>query len=87
MFYVYILQSKKDNSFYIGHTEDLEKRLLYHNEGLSKYTSKKMPWHIVYYEEYRTRTEAIQRERFLKKQRNRYFYESLLKNWFGSSAG
>jgi putative endonuclease len=32
MFYVYILQSKVDNSFYIGQTKDLDKRLVLHNE-------------------------------------------------------
>jgi len=80
MFYVYILESKKDNSFYIGQTDDLEKRLDFHNQGLSKYTSRKLPWHIVYFEEYTTRKEALQRERFLKKQRNRDFYKSLINN-------
>jgi len=80
MFYVYILQSKKDSSFYIGQTEDLEKRLNFHNQGLSKYTRRKIPWYIVYFEEYKTRTEALKRERFLKKQRNRDFYKSLINN-------
>ena len=87
MFFVYILESKTDNSFYIGQTNDLHKRLEFHNQGLSKYTSGKRPWRIVYFEEYNTRTEAIKRERFLKQQRNRNFYNSLIKNWFGSSAG
>ncbi len=59
MFYVYIIESKKDSSFYIGQTNDLKKRLSFHNQGLSKYTSRKRPWHIVYFEEYNTRTEAI----------------------------
>ena len=80
MFYVYILESIKDSSFYIGQTEDLEKRLNFHNQGLSKYTSGKTPWHIVCFEEYKTRTEALKRERFLKKQRNRDFYKSLINN-------
>jgi len=87
MFFVYILQSKIDNSFYIGQTNGLHKRLDFHNSGLSRYTSHKKPWKIVYFEEYNTRTEAIKRERFLKQQRNRNFYNSLIKNWFGSSAG
>jgi len=78
MFYVYILQSKIDASFYIGQTENLEKRLLNHNEGLSKYTSRKKPWVVVYFEEYNTRTEAIKREQFLKKQRNKDFYNRLI---------
>jgi len=77
MFYVYLLQSKLDKSYYIGQTNNLEKRLFDHNEGLSKYTSRKRPWEIVYFEKFETRTEAIKRERFLKHQRNSSFYKSL----------
>jgi putative endonuclease len=77
MFYVYLLQSKLDKSYYIGQTNNLEKRLFDHNEGLSKYTSRKRPWEIVYFEKFETRTEAIKRERFLKQQRNSSFYKSL----------
>ena len=87
MFYVYILKSEKDNSFYIGQTNDLDKRLNSHNQGLSRYTSRKLPWVLVYSEEYKTRKEALGRERFLKKQRNRDFYESLIDKRSGSSAG
>lgn len=77
-YYTYILQSDKDGSFYIGQTENLEERLEKHNLGLSKYTSKKIPWKIVFFEEFETRKEAISRERFLKKQRNRSFYKRLI---------
>ena len=87
MFYVYILESKKDGSYYIGQTENIERRLEFHNNGLSRYTSKKMPWVLVYFEEFETRTLALKRERFLKKQRNRDFYKSLINNWSGSSVG
>jgi putative endonuclease len=43
MFYTHILQSEIDNSYYIGHSSDINKRLEYHNQGLFKYTSKKIP--------------------------------------------
>ncbi len=87
MFFVYILMSEVDSSFYIGQTNDLNKRIEYHNLGLSKYTSRKKPWKVVYFEKYSTRKEAIKRERFLKKQRNSDFYNSLIDNWSGSSVG
>ena len=77
-FIVYIIQSENDGSFYIGFTSDIEQRLSYHNSGKSRYTSRKMPWHLVYTETYSTRSEAMRRERFLKKQRNREFYERLI---------
>ncbi len=86
-FYTYIIQSIKDQSYYIGQTDDLDKRLSQHNEGISKYTSRKKPWKLVYYEEFESRKEAIKRERFLKKQKNREFYKNLIEFWSGSSVG
>jgi hypothetical protein len=38
-FYVYIIRSLKDNSYYKGFTENYERRLEEHNQGLSKYTA------------------------------------------------
>ncbi|NPV12215.1 MAG: GIY-YIG nuclease family protein [Ignavibacteria bacterium] len=32
-FYVYILHSLKTNRYYVGQTNDLERRLMYHNSG------------------------------------------------------
>jgi putative endonuclease len=81
MFFTYIIQSKKDNSFYIGSTSNLNKRVNDHNDGFSPYTSKKMPWKLVYYEKYENKSDAIKRELFLKKQRNRDFYIRLIKDF------
>jgi len=78
MFYTYILQSEIDNSYYIGHSSDMKKRLEYHNQGLSIYTSRKIPWKIIYIETFMTKQEANRRELFLKRQRNHSFYERLI---------
>ena len=75
---VYILQSEQDSSFYIGFTSNLEQRLVAHNSGKSRYTSRKIPWKLVYTETFKTRPEAMNREKFLKKQRNRDFYRKLI---------
>ncbi|WP_372949967.1 GIY-YIG nuclease family protein [Mariniphaga sp.] len=77
-FTVYILESELDESFYIGYSSNLEQRMQYHNSGKSRYTSKKMPWKLVYSESFDSRTEALKREKFLKKQRNREFYKRLI---------
>jgi putative endonuclease len=50
MYYAYVLQSLMTNKFYYGSTQDLEKRLEVHNVGLVNYTSKFMPWIMVYSE-------------------------------------
>ncbi len=43
MFFVYILQSELDQSYYKGFTEDLLLRLKRHNNGESAYTRNKHP--------------------------------------------
>ena len=85
-FFTYIIQSELDGSFYIGQTENLRNRLKYHNDGASKYTSRKIPWRLVYYEEFPNRSDAMKREKFLKKQRNKQFYQKLIENWSGISS-
>ena len=66
MFYVYILQSLKGFSFYVGQCEGLDKRMSKHFDGFSRYTSGKRPLRLVYFEMYETRTLALQREKEIK---------------------
>ena len=66
MFYVYILRSLVKGRFYIGMTNNSERRVEEHNGGRSKYTSFTKPFALVWKEEHSTRKEALQRERFLK---------------------
>jgi len=51
-YYVYIIQSEVDGSFYKGFTIDYLKRLAAHNAGLSTYTSRKIPWKLMCVEFY-----------------------------------
>ncbi len=67
MHYVYIIQSLKDQSFYKGYSLDPQKRLIYHNLGRSRYTSSKTPWKLVAIFEFDTKSEALIKERKLKK--------------------
>lgn len=66
MFFVYVLKSKKDNTTYIGFSEDVNKRLEEHNSGKTKSTKGRIPYELVYTEEYATKTEARKRELQLK---------------------
>jgi predicted GIY-YIG superfamily endonuclease len=68
MFWVYVLQNSAGR-FYTGQTDDLDRRLSEHNypeAGSGKYTHKNGPWHLVYSEIFENRSEAVQRERFIK---------------------
>jgi putative endonuclease len=79
-FYVYIIQSKKDFSFYIGQTNDLDARLSKHNDGFSKYSSSKIPWRLVYFEMYKSRNEALIREKEIKAKKSKKYLLFLISN-------
>lgn len=64
-FFVYILECK-DKSYYVGHTDTIEQRLAEHAEGLSNYTSTRLPVKIVYLERFQTRDEAFVVEQRIK---------------------
>ncbi len=66
-FFVYILRSVSDDSLYVGHTNNLDRRLGQHNNPQGKsYTAKRGPWELVHREEHPDRAEAMARERHLK---------------------
>lgn len=72
MFYVYVIKSSIDNKLYIGYTNDLKRRFSEHNEGLNVSTKHRRPFELIYYESYRSRKDAMTRERKLKKFKNSY---------------
>gem|GEM_PF-201769 len=66
-YFVYIIESLQDGSFYKGYSENPYERLIQHNDGESEFTSHKTPWKLVYLEECSTKKEALIREKNLKK--------------------
>jgi putative endonuclease len=70
--FVYILTNRSKTTLYIGVTNDLYRRIYEHKNGLgslNSFTSKYQCHNLVYYEEYGTPKEAIEREKELKKWR------------------
>ncbi|MEK7121604.1 MAG: GIY-YIG nuclease family protein [Patescibacteria group bacterium] len=63
---VYLLQSEKDGNFYIGQTNDIEKRFLKHNKGEVFATKYRRPFILLGYIETQSRTEAMMLEKKLK---------------------
>jgi putative endonuclease len=71
IFYVYAIESLSANRIYIGHTQDIESRLKYHNSGYVKSTKGDRPWSVLAYEKIGEKKEARWLERSLKKSRGR----------------
>ncbi len=66
MFYVYILKSQKDKSYYVGTTEDLNKRIDDHNRGTATYSSSKVPFVLVWSCNLDDKKKALDFEKYLK---------------------
>jgi putative endonuclease len=66
-FVVYILFSDSLNKFYVGQTQDLNSRLVRHNEGRVNFTSKGVPWKLIHFFNCPDRSEAVQLESKIKK--------------------
>jgi putative endonuclease len=80
-FYVYVLQSMKDFSFYIGQCDDLDFRISKHNDGQSRYSASRRPWRLKYFETHPSRSAALVREKQLKKMKSRIVLEKLINDW------
>ena len=79
IYFVYILESLKDGSYYVGSTNDIKDRVLRHNQGRTKYTKAKRRWELVYSEEYPDRSSAVKREQAMKKRKSKKYIESLIR--------
>ncbi len=65
-FSVYILRCG-DGSYYVGHTDSIEKRISEHQQGLGcAYTSERLPIEVVFLQHVGSRAEAINAERQIK---------------------
>jgi putative endonuclease len=66
-FWIYILASRPRGTLYVGVTNDLVRRVQEHREGLVEgFTKEHSVKMLVYYEEYATAIDAIQREKNIK---------------------
>ena len=66
MFYVYVLVSQFRNYIYVGMTDNLDRRIHYHNSGYNKTTKAYRPFRVLYTEQFGSRPEARTREKYLK---------------------
>src|SRR5579871_4499510 len=80
-FYVYILKCI-DRSYYIGHTDNIEKRISEHESNVYEcYTSSRLPIQLVYVQTFGTRAEALDSERQLKKWSRKKKEALIEENW------
>ena len=78
MYTVYILFSESINNYYVGYTNDIDRRLGEHNRKKGKYTDRGIPWELAYKEEYQSKAEAQNREKEIKARKSRAYIEELI---------
>ncbi|WP_026705597.1 GIY-YIG nuclease family protein [Flavobacterium soli] len=79
MSFFYILYSKLINQYYIGHTsETLEERLRKYLSNHSGFTGKAKDRIVIYFEEFKTKSQAYNRELEVKKWKSRVKVEKLI---------
>lgn len=81
MFYVYVLQSDKDNQFYTGFTKNLKLRFEQHEKGLVESTLNRKPLKLIYYEACVNQRDATHREKYLKTYLGKMFIKNRLKSY------
>ena len=68
-FFVYVLGSKNKSKLttYVGYTNNLLKRIVLHNSGKGAKFTRGRKWYLMYYETFKSKSKAMKREYFIKK--------------------
>ena len=74
--YIYLLKSvSHPTQTYVGYTTNLKQRLETHNSSRSIHTEKFVPWELVVFIGFKSRTAAMEFESYLKSHSGRAFAE------------
>ncbi len=81
MYFVYVIWSNKLQKRYVGSAQNIEIRLKQHNAGKTPFTLRGIPWILIYHEIYKTKSEALKREKFLKSGVGRKWLDETFPNY------
>ena len=81
MYYVYVIQSLKDNEFYTGFTDNLKRRIKEHNNKEEPSTKPRAPFRLIYYEGCISKKDAIAREKYLETGMGKKYIKNRVKNY------
>ena len=87
MYYIYVLQSQKDDKLYTGFTDNLKRRLKEHNAGEEPSTKHRRPLELIYYEACTAKEDAFIRERYLKGGKGKKYLKDRLRRYLENLEG
>ena len=77
-YHVYILYSDSRTKYYIGSTANVERRIKQHNTSPAGFTKAGRPWTLAYCEDFEHKSDALKRERYLKRMKSARFLQDLI---------
>jgi putative endonuclease len=80
-YYTYVLLSEKDEKFYTGYTNDIERRFDEHTMGKVNSTKDRRPLSLIYFEACLNQKDATHREKYLKSFHGKMFIRNRLKSY------
>ncbi|MEI8349288.1 MAG: GIY-YIG nuclease family protein [Candidatus Omnitrophota bacterium] len=80
MHYVYVLFGSKDDKFYIGYTQNLQRRINEHNEGSNHTTVRYNNPQLIFCETFICKGDALRREKYFKTTKGRKALRLILRN-------
>ncbi len=78
-YFLYILKSLKIEKFYIGISQNPQRRLEYHNTIEKGFTSRYRPWKIVFSQEFSSKKKAAAAERKVKSWKSREMIQKVIR--------
>lgn len=82
MFFIYVIESLKNETIYHGMTDNLGRRLKEHNRGENFSTAKSCPWRYIYIEGCLNKKDAVRREEYLKTTQGSRLLKRRLKEYY-----
>jgi putative endonuclease len=81
-YFVYVLRSLDRDFIYVGFTTDLERRFKEHNNREELSTKHYVPFDLIHYEAYKSKTDAQRREQYFKTTKGKTTLKTMLKDYF-----
>ena len=84
--FLYIIYSNSKDRYYVGHSDNLLRRIPEHNSGQCKSTKYGTPWELVYSKLFNSRSEAMKEEYKIKRMKSKKYIEKLITDYYKTIA-
>jgi len=81
-YFTYIIESETNHRWYIGHTNNINRRLDEHSSGQNISTRGKGPWKLIFLRDFDSNLKATRFELELKRLKNKKFIKKEYSEFF-----